>query len=407
MTKKNKPVSIVAVACGGYGYWYLRTLFDEVAPGKYRLAGVVDPSIRQLPIFPELEQGKIPIYEHLEDFYREQSADLAVISSPIHHHVPQTLLALRNHSRVLCDKPLGVTIQEVHELIRERARLNGWVSIGYQWTFSRAIRSLKKDILQGRFGKPLRFKSLALWPRDQGYYLRNNWAGRIRSEGGQWILDSPANNAMAHDLHNMLYLLGPSMDTSATPASVIAEAYKVYPIGNFDTVNARISTTEGTELLFYASHATEKPVNPMFRIDCEDAYITYTDKTKNIVAVRKKGKEKHYGSPNHDHQFKKLFHAIKAVHTNGPMICSPEAAAAQTLCVNGIQDSLRDSIPFPSRLIRRNELKLYINGLGGMFQQCYHKNVLLHELVPGWTVAGKNISLKEYIFFPGGKEKKK
>ncbi len=45
----------------------------------------------------------------------------------------------------------------------------------------------------------------------------------MRDGKGHWILDSPANNAMAHDLHNMFYILGLTRETSARPARLIRE----------------------------------------------------------------------------------------------------------------------------------------------------------------------------------------
>jgi len=83
---------------------------------------------------------------------------------------------------------------------------------------------LKRDLLDGRYGRPLRLATLCAWPRDRAYYRRNSWAGRLRDgDSGAWVLDSPANNAMAHFLHNALFLLGPAMTHSALPAAVTAE----------------------------------------------------------------------------------------------------------------------------------------------------------------------------------------
>ena len=130
--------------------------------------------------------------------------------------------------------------------------------IGYQWSFSKAIQSLKNDIIKGLFGKPIRLKTLALWPRDDEYYGRNNWAGRIKENQGKWVLDSPMNNAVAHYLHNMFYVLGFEVDSSAVPKQVIAECYRANPIENYDTAVCRILTTDDVEILFYASHASHR-----------------------------------------------------------------------------------------------------------------------------------------------------
>ena len=140
-------------------------------------------------------------------------------------------------------------------MIRARDEAGKLVAIGYQWSFSSPIQRLKRDILAGGLGAPRRLRSVCLWPRDEVYYTRNDWAGRQRAADGSWILDSPVNNAMAHDLHNMLYLLGPSIDRSAQPVEIVAELYRANDIENFDTAALRVRTTSGAEVLFYGSHA--------------------------------------------------------------------------------------------------------------------------------------------------------
>ena len=46
------------------------------------------------------------------------------------------------------------------------------------------------------------------FPRPLSYFKRNDWAGHLRTPAGEDVLDSPLNNATAHYLHNMLYVLG-------------------------------------------------------------------------------------------------------------------------------------------------------------------------------------------------------
>src|SRR5512136_150523 len=192
------PVSIVLVGIGGMGAFYVRELLDNGERGDFKIAGAVDPEPERCPWLEELRSMRTPIFGELDDFYRKEAAELAVISSPIQFHSAQTCLALGHGSHVLCEKPAAGTIQEVWRM-REAEEASGRrVAIGYQWSFSPAIQAIKKDITDGRFGAPKRLKCLYLWPRDEKYYRRNSWAGRMRDDAGRWILDSPAQNAMAH-----------------------------------------------------------------------------------------------------------------------------------------------------------------------------------------------------------------
>lgn len=396
-------VSIVMVGVGGYGYFYLKTLMEEYPRGKIRICGLVDPFPDNCDLVPVLSERGVPVFHTLNDFNKSgYFADLAVISSPIHFHVPQSCMALLNGSHVLCDKPLGTVVQEVEELLQARDESGKWVMIGYQWSYSSAIQSLKKDIMKGLLGKPIRLKTLCFWPRETSYYRRNDWAGKKKTEAGKWILDSPANNAMAHFLHNLFYVLGGEIDLSAKPSEVTAELYRANNIENFDSVACRAYTSDQTELLFYASHATYEDKGPMFHFEFEESVISFGESSDEIIAVDAKGKTKSYGSPEADSQFKKLFDAVDAVKSNGPIVCGPEASLSQTVCVNGIQESMPNITEFPESMIERDEngSRLWVRDLAGMLYQCYQKGALPHEIGIPWAKVGKRIDLSDYSFFP-------
>ena len=93
----------------------------------------------------------------------------------------------------------------------------GFCAVGFQWSFSKAIQNLKKDILNGRWGTAKRLKTLIAWPRTHDYYQRNSWVGALKNDQGAWILDSPVSNATAHFLHNCWYILGDSPDSVPFP----------------------------------------------------------------------------------------------------------------------------------------------------------------------------------------------
>jgi predicted dehydrogenase len=401
----QETISVVMVAIGGYGYYYLKTLWEEFPSDAINLKAVVDPTPRMSDHFPTIQRIGIPIFTSLEEFYKSGgTADLAVIASPVQYHTDQSCTALRHGSHVLCDKPAAATTQDVDRMIVEKNRSGCWMMIGYQWSYSKAIQDLKHDILKGTFGKPLRLKTLYLWPRDESYYRRNDWAGKMKDDEGRWVLDSPAQSAMAHDLHNMFYLLGGAIDRSALPIEVMAEAYRVNPIENYDTVACRIITEVNVELLFYASHAVPEKIGPLFSFEFEEAAITYRDFQEGIVARDKRGHEKKYGSPDANHQFKKLFDAVDCAKEFQTILCGPEAARSQVLCVNGIQELVSEIGTFPDSMIRYDEKERlhWVEGLSEVFGDCYRKAVLPSEAGVSRALRGRKTDLRNYQYYPGG-----
>src|SRR5512135_1399371 len=92
----HETVSVLVVAIGGYGFHYLKTIVEELQPSRCQIAGVVDPMARQSRLWPVVSLLGVPVRATIEEFYAEgHHADLAVISSPIHWHVPQSIVALR------------------------------------------------------------------------------------------------------------------------------------------------------------------------------------------------------------------------------------------------------------------------------------------------------------------------
>jgi predicted dehydrogenase len=369
------PIRILFSAISGYGFYYLKTLLDEIPENQALICGVIDPQPEISGHFQLISERGIPIYPDIESFFLDgNTADLTVISSPLQFHVPQAVVALKNGSNVLVDKPVGVTPGELKRLIAVRNQTGKWVEVGYQWSFSNAIQNLKRDIIKGMFGKPIRMKTICLWPRPYAYFNRNNWAGRIRTDDGSLVLDSVANNACAHFLHNMYFLSGPEMNTSSVPVAVNGERWRAYDIQNFDTIACQSFTSEGVEILFYASHVTENQTNPVFEFEFEKATIRLDEDSNGIVAGYSDGTTVNYGHPDSDHQFKKLFAAIEKCKTTSPDICPPEAALSQLLTITALHESTDEIQTFPTRFIVTEKDRRWVKGLDSTIQTAYNSS---------------------------------
>ena len=399
-----KDVSLAMVALGGYGNFYLERLFSNYDDHPFRLVAGVDPNPVGCRCLDRFETHAVPIYPDLDSFYAENHADLVIIAAPIHLHKPFTLKALARGSNVLCEKPVAATIQDALEMAEAEATHEGFVAIGYQWSYAAAIQGLKKDILDGVLGKPLRFTTKVLWPRPLSYYNRNAWAARLKAPDGSWILDSPANNATAHYLHNCFYVLGPTRETSARPVDVEAELYRANDIENYDTAAIRTHTEEGVEILFLTSHPVEENVGPALKYEFEHAVVELNSRGGTLTAVFEDGRTKDYGDPFLD-DGAKIRECIDAVRTGSLPACGIEAASSHTLCINGAQESPDRIIDFPESLIRRytygEETLVYVEGLLDVLQRCYADAKLPSGYNDvAWAQAGRRLDLRGYNHYP-------
>ena len=399
----NNPVHLALVAIGGYGLVYLKGLLDKTDPSQYVIDGVVDPWPENCPRLAELQTRQIPIYPTLETFYQHHETECVLVSSPIQFHMPDTLCGLAHGSHVLCEKPLGAAVQEATLMEEASIRHRRFVAVGYQWSYNKAILDLKQDIQAGLFGMPKKFKCIVLWPRDEKYYKRNSWAGKKQDGEGRWILDSPINNAAAHYLHNMFFVLGKSRTLSAQPISVLAELYRANDIENYDTAALRCVTEDHVELLFYATHAVKENYGPNFQYEFEHARVFYSGSDPIIRARFQDGTIKEYGDPDAVY-LQKLWDCLANVRTSDEPACGPAAARSQICCINGAQESMPEIVDFPKLLVSKtgeegNQLT-WVQGLDRVLQNCYEKALLPSERCIPWSKKGMEIDLRDYDHFP-------
>jgi len=268
-------MNVVLCGVGGYGQTYAHALLGNNKGVNW--VGAVEPYPDRVANKHDIDAAGVKWFASLEDFYKNNSADLCIIASPIAFHAPQSIFALRNGSHVLCEKPVAALPSETAAMIAARDKSGKSLSIGYQWSYSNAAQRIKQDISEGIYGKPLRLSTRVLWPRDRAYYSRGSgWAGCEKDSAGRWVLDSVANNATAHYLHNMFYILG-GAGRSAMPDILRAVLMRANPIQMYDTAFFEMKSGD-TIISFIATHAGESENSIVSRFEFENGVITYDDR---------------------------------------------------------------------------------------------------------------------------------
>jgi predicted dehydrogenase len=404
----KQPVKVALVGIAGYGQAYVNQVLDLPKEAGVVPVGAIARRPERCSRLADLQARGAAVCGTIEDFFAHHRADLVIISSPIHLHGAHTALALHHGANVLCEKPIAPTVQDARSMQDAEKRSGRFVAIGYQWSFTGAIQSLKRDIVSGVLGRPIRFKSLTCWPRTVAYYRRNDWAGKLKTADGQWILDSPIMNATAHYLHNMLYLLGAEPLSSARPAQVIAELYRANEIENYDTGAIRCTLENGVEVLMYSSHAVRSELGPIGHGEFEKAdvyYCRYDRRGSQWIARFRDGSVKAYGDPNDIGP--RLLRTVDSVRTGTPVLCGIDAALPHLICVNSAQESAGEVHTVPAEFVHTDgegDSRQYsVQGLEETLVQCYNLGLLPSEYgaVP-WSRPGRPIDVRSYPEFPRG-----
>ena len=371
-------VNLLLVGAGGYAGEYLKRLLPS--NDSVRLVGIVEPYYATCVNKPAIDAAGIPVYATMEEFYAEHTADLAVICTPPFLHREQSIFALSHGSYVLCEKPIAPTVEEAEAMLAAEKRYGKWIAIGYQWSFSEAILSLKRDVMNGVLGAPVSFKTAISWPRNRAYYARGiGWGGKL-VYNGLTVLDSIASNACAHYLHNMLFLLGRTLDTSAEAAAISGTCLRANEIESFDTCALEITAEDGTPLRFLASHACEKNCNPAFEYRFEKATVYYSEDEGSIIrATFNDGSERVYGDPFRD-RMEKLFLCADAVRNGTTPVCTAKTAIPHTRLIGRLHREILIRDVDPARIRVNPETDgVWVEGLLEELYRAYEEDLPFGE----------------------------
>jgi predicted dehydrogenase len=313
--------------------------------------------LRNRPAYPEiaddLEHRGARIYDDYQEMLAECRDEVAMVVLPIaiHYHAPLAVAALEAGYHVFLEKPIAGSLAEVDQIIAARDASGRQVAVGFQILYSHVIQTLKRYIVKGRLGRVESLRIMALWPRTPAYYGRNSWAGKLTMDGRP-VYDSPFNNALAHQIMNMLYLASPAPDQAAHPSELEADLFRAYPIESFDTGSMRVRTDTGVEVVFVASHACPNNIDPVLQLQAEKAKARF-NLDGNASIQYEDGREEgiEWGDFRMD-MFENVLQAIRG-EAPGP-ICTLEVGRTHVECIDALhrRANIRD---VPSEYVSEGE----------------------------------------------------
>ena len=384
----TKPLKTVLVGVGGYAASYGQALLDNKCE-ELQFTAIVDPYAKDSPLFDRFN-GVVPVYNSLDEFFATgQKADLTIISTPIHLHYPQCIMALEAGSHVLCEKPLVPTIGELNRLDVKLLDTGLTLAVGFQWCYSSVMQALKARILAGEFGKPVSFKNLSNVPRMWPYYKRNSWAGRITTDDGLVVNDSVTSNATAHFIHNILFLLGSTMEDSAELTNAKAELYRANDIQAFDTCMLT-GTAGGAKVFYAASHAVSDLTDIPMRYTFEKAEIIidiYNFVSSDCIIHHSDGRVENLGNAMGDGEINKLIYTAQSIRGERPLACSARTVRPVTALIDALFSKCEMRNFSPEFIIHDNTRELtYVKGLHLDLIECYEKAMLPYEIGHKWAM---------------------
>tara|TARA_B110000483_G_C18201116_1_gene545265 strand:+ start:2527 stop:3549 length:1023 start_codon:yes stop_codon:yes gene_type:complete len=123
-------------------------------------------------------------YSSIEDLLAETDADVVNICTPNGWHAEQALLGLGAKKHVVIEKPMGLNRQSCEKVIFKALQVSKNAFIVKQNRYSPTSAWLRELIDQNRLGEIYMVQLNCYWNRDERYYKKGGWKGRLDMDGG-------------------------------------------------------------------------------------------------------------------------------------------------------------------------------------------------------------------------------
>lgn len=148
-------------------------------------------------------RNNVAAYYDLDDMLEREPLDLVSINAPNGLHPRLARKVAERGINVMCEKPLGMRLDEVDELIALCDARGVRLFTVLQNRFNATNKLLKRAVDQGRFGRLLTVNVTMRWHRGVGYYTEDNgWRASVEMAGGVFT------NQAVHYVDTMQWLVG-------------------------------------------------------------------------------------------------------------------------------------------------------------------------------------------------------
>ena len=142
--------------------------------------------------------------------------DAVFIVSPDALHLPDVLMAARHGKAVLCEKPLGMNVGEVEEMLRATKAAKVLLGVAQNMRYYRSLALIRQWIAEGRIGKPV--------------LAHSQFAYSAEKSPREWIYDpalacgGPIGDVGVHCVDALRFVMQTDVSTVSTVAHGDAES---------------------------------------------------------------------------------------------------------------------------------------------------------------------------------------
>lgn len=232
---------VVLVGVHGFGRVHLDGLLRLAAAGCVRIAGLADvqpPDPDAIAAVRATPGGAdVVVATDAAELLATARPDVTVVATPLHTHLAIARHALAAGSHLLLEKPPTSSLAQFDDLTEQVEAAGRSCQIGFQSLGSHTVAHAARLVADGAIG-PLRgIGAHGAWVREESYFRRARWAGRMELDGVP-VTDGALTNAYAHATATALRVAGTPKDA---PVAVELERFRAMSPEGDDTAVARIT----------------------------------------------------------------------------------------------------------------------------------------------------------------------
>lgn len=174
---KKSSIRFAIIGCGKIAHRHAEHIIS-----KAELKAVCDTDILKAENFAKKYQ--VDWYSSIEELFRNQNFEVAVICTPNGLHSEQTVYAIQNGVHVICEKPMAISVKDCQLMLDAAQKNKKELFIVKQNRYNPPVVELKKAIDEGKLGRVFSIQLNCFWHRDSSYYKEENWRGTKALDGG-------------------------------------------------------------------------------------------------------------------------------------------------------------------------------------------------------------------------------
>jgi inositol 2-dehydrogenase len=227
--KKSARLNVGLIGLGRLGRVYARDLSSRIATTK--LAAVADTNGELAErTAKEFDVGRW--YGDPAALIADRNVDAIVIVSPTHTHRDLVVQALESKKPTFCEKPPAIPLAEAIDMAEARNRTKTFFQMGFMRRFDPGYAAAKKQVDEGRIGRPVVFKATSRDPFPPSITYADP-----KSSGGIFV------DMGIHDFDLARWFMGDVASVQAVGA--VLAFPELGTVGDRDNVIAMLTFTDG------------------------------------------------------------------------------------------------------------------------------------------------------------------